>query len=138
MLSVAAASPPSEAFTFSMASTLAARSAVEPESRSSGTNAADGANGLESALSETQSSDLGLSSGGLSHEVEAVVPQSRNSPAVIFSDTHAGRGPKWNSGGGSSGSPAGLESKDKIDCLASAYATSTTPQPNFSERRGPI
>ena len=92
MLSVAAASPPSEAFTFSMAPALAARSAVEPESRSSGANAGDGANGPESALGENQSSDLGLSSGGLSHEVEAaVVPQSRNSPAVIFRVTHAGR-----------------------------------------------
>ena len=91
MLSVAAASPPSEAFTFSMAPALAARSAVEPESRSSGANAGDGANGPESALGEKQSSDLRLSSGGLLHEVEAVVPQSRNSPAVIFRVTHAGR-----------------------------------------------
>ena len=95
MLPVAAASPPSEAFAFPMASTLAARSAVEPESRSSGANAGDGANGPESALGENQSSDLGLSTGGLSHEVEAVVPQSRNSPAVIFrvSRTHASRRP---------------------------------------------
>ena len=90
MLPVAAASPPSETFAFSMASTLAARSAVEPESRSSGANAGDGANGPESALGEIQSSDLGLSSSGLSHEAEAaVVPQSRNSPAVIFR-AHAG------------------------------------------------
>ena len=85
MLSDAAASPPSEAFTFSMPSTLAARSsAVEPESRPSGANVDDGANGPESALCADQSSDLGLSSGGLSHELEAVVPQSRNSPAGIF------------------------------------------------------
>ena len=91
MLSVTAASPPSEAFTFSMAPALAARSAVEPESRSSGANAGDGANGRESALGENQSSDLGLSSGGFLHEVEAVVPQSRNNPAVIFRVTHAGR-----------------------------------------------
>ena len=91
MLLVAAASPPSEAFALSMASTLAARSAVEPESRSSGANAGGGANGPESALGENQLSDLGLSTGGLSHEVEAVVPQSRNSPAVISSVTHAGR-----------------------------------------------
>ena len=47
------------------------------------------ANGPESALGEDQSSDLGLSTGGLSHEVEAVVPQSRNSPAVIFREFHA-------------------------------------------------
>ena len=94
MLSDAAASPPSEAFTFSMPSTLAARSsAVEPESRPSGANVDDGANGPESALCADQSSDLGLSSGGLSHELEAVVPQSRNSPAGIFRDTHAGQAP---------------------------------------------
>ena len=91
MLSDAATSPPSEAFTFSMASTLAARSAVEPESRPCGANVDDGANGPEGALCDDQSSDLGLSSGGLSHELEAVVPQSRNNPAVIFRVTHAGR-----------------------------------------------
>ena len=93
MLSVAATSPSSEAFTFSMASRLAARSAVEPESRSCGPNVDDGANGPEGALCADQSSDLGLSSGGLSHELEAVVPQSRNSPAGIFRDTHAGQAP---------------------------------------------
>ena len=93
MLSVAAASPPSEAFTFLMASTLAARSAVEPESRPCGANVDDGANGPEGALCDDQSSELGLSSGGLSHELEAVVPQSRNSPAGIFRDTHAGQAP---------------------------------------------
>ena len=89
MLPVAAASPP-EDLLFSMSSTLSARSsAVEPGSRASGAKVASGTNGPESALSDDQSSDLGLSSGDLSHALETVPPQSRSNPAGIFRGTHA-------------------------------------------------
>ena len=89
MLPVAAASPP-EDLLFSMSSTLSARSsAVEPGSRASGAKVASGTNGPESALCDDQSSDLGLSSGDLSHALETVAPQSRSNPAGIFRGTHA-------------------------------------------------
>ena len=82
-------SPP-EDLLFSMSSTLSARSsAVEPGSRASGAKVASGTNGPESALCDDQSSDLGLSSGDLSHALETVPPQSRSNPAGIFRGTHA-------------------------------------------------
>ena len=86
-LPVAAASP-TEDLLFSMS--LSARSsAVEPGSRASGAKVASGTNGPESALCDDQSSDLGLSSGDLSHALETVAPQSRSNPAGIFRGTHA-------------------------------------------------